>query len=511
MTALIVILCIILIAVIVVQIGRLTELAAKIRGEEEMELMANQRQGRYAIVFMVAFLIFTIASAIYYKNYMLGTGPHESASAHGGTLDSLFAVTLFFTGIVFVVTQIALFWFSYKYRQRRGHNAIYISHNNRLEVVWTLIPAVVMTFLVISGLDAWNEVMADVPEDAVAGEDYIEIEASGYQFAWDLRYPGPDGKLGARDFRLINPANNPLGQDWTDLKNHDDFMPSEIVLPVGVPVRVRITSKDVLHNFYLPQFRVKMDAVPGLPTYFVFTPTTTTEEYRQRLREYPEYNVPDPDDPTQAQWQTFDYELACAELCGRSHFSMRRLVKIVTQSEYEAWLREQKSYYFTNVRGKEFDPLLGQLLETEIRQQREEFTAAVEEALTADTDDARVVKLNNVNFETGSATLTANSKYELNNLVDILNKYPIRIEVAGHTDNVGEPAMNQQLSEARAQSVYKFIVDKGIAPDRLVAVGYGEKRPVASNDTEEGRQQNRRTEFKILSQQTVQQQTQEEQ
>ncbi len=501
MTALIILLCVALITIIVVQIGRVTELAAKIRGEEEVEERANQRQGRYFLLFLIGFLVFTIASAVYYKNYMLGNGPHISASAHGESMDSLFATTLFFTGIVFIITQIALFWFAYKYRSRKGHTAQYISHNNRLEIVWTAIPAVVMTFLVVSGLDVWNEVMADVPAEAVSGEDYIEIEATGYQFAWDLRYPGADGKLGKKDFHLINVANNPLGQDWTDPKNHDDFLPSEIVLPVGKPVRVRITSKDVLHNFYLPHFRLKMDAIPGLPTYFIFTPTTTTEEYRQRLREYPEYNEPDPDNSDKMKWETFDYELACAELCGRSHFSMRRIVRIVTPAEYDAWLKEQQSYYFSSVRGTDADPLQGELLETEIIQQREDFNISVEEALAATTTEAKVVTLNNVNFEAGSATLTANSKYELNSLIAVMERYPdMRIEISGHASSEGEAVMNQKLSENRAKAVYEFIINKGVTAERLEYIGYGESRPLVTNTTDEGRSENRRTEFRILAQ-----------
>ena len=206
--------------------------------------------------------------------------------------------------------------------------ASFIPHNNTLEIWWTVIPAIVMTFLVMSGLDAWNEVMADVEP----GEEYLEIEATGYQFGWAVRYPGVDGKIGEKYFREIT-GTNPLGQVWTDEKNVDDFHASEIVLPVNKQIRVRITSKDVLHNFYLPHFRVKMDAVPGMPTYFVFTPTKTTEEFRQQIRDYPEYQIPaDPEDPNGPElWEQFDYELACAELCGRSHFAMRLPVKVVSR------------------------------------------------------------------------------------------------------------------------------------------------------------------------------------
>jgi cytochrome c oxidase subunit 2 len=370
MTALFVLLCVILIGIIVVQIGKVTELAGKIRGEEEAQERTNRTQAGYSMIFMIVFLLACTVSAIYYKDSMRWYGPNESASAHGSSIDYIFNITLFFTGIVFFITQILLFYFAYKYRARRGSKAEYISHNNRLEVIWTAIPAVVMTFLVVGGLDAWNDVMADVEE----GEDYIEIEATGYQFAWHLRYPGPDGKLGARDYKMIS-ATNPLGQVWSDEKNLDDFHPSEIVLPVGKKVRVRITSRDVLHNFYLPHFRVKMDAVPGMPTYFVFTPTTTTEEYRAKLGalndrgepQYPEWHAPlDPEDPEgPTKFEDFNFELACAELCGKGHYAMRRAVRIVSEAEYKNWLSEQQSYYDSTIKGTEDDPFAAETAEEE--------------------------------------------------------------------------------------------------------------------------------------------------
>lgn len=353
MTALVVILCLILFAIIIVQIGKVTELAAKIRGEEEVQDMANRRQASYSLLFMIVFLVACVVSGAYYKNYMLGYGPHEAASEHGTSIDSLFSVTLFFTGIVFFITQILLFYFAYKFRAQKGRKAAYIAHNNTLELVWTGIPAIVMAYLVIGGLDVWNEVMPDVGPD----DEFIEVEATGFQFAWQLRYPGPDGQLGTRDFRMIKEGVNPLGQDWSDVKNHDDFLPNELVLPVNQKVRVRITSRDVLHNFYLPHFRVKMDAVPGMPTYFIFTPTKTTEDYRQQLSEYPEYQVPSPVDSEKQMWETFEYELACAELCGKGHYSMKKLVRIVSQEEYEQWLSTQSSYYLGNIKGTEYDPI----------------------------------------------------------------------------------------------------------------------------------------------------------
>ncbi|MBL7797967.1 MAG: cytochrome c oxidase subunit II [Saprospiraceae bacterium] len=361
MTALIIVLCIILITIVLVQIGRVTELTAQIKGEREVMRDSSKWNGWISLGFLVVFLVSVFVSAWHYKNEMLGYGPHAAASQHGGALDSMFNLTLIFTGIVFVLTHIALFWYAYKYRWRENRKAEFIAHDNRLEMIWTAVPAVVMTFLVVRGLDAWNTVMADVGSD----EDYIEIEAIGQQFNWIIRYPGSDGKLGARDYKLTS-ANNQVGQDFTDRKNWDDvIVGQEMYLPVGKKVRVRIIAKDVLHNFYLPQFRVKMDAVPGMPTYFVFTPIKTTAEYRNELRKYPEYNEPyDKADPTgPKRWEKFEYELACAELCGKGHYSMKRILRVVSQEEFDAWYKNEPSYYVSQIRGKDDDPNKGKVLD----------------------------------------------------------------------------------------------------------------------------------------------------
>lgn len=350
MTSLIILLSVVLLVVVAVQIGRISELSSKIRGEEEALDESNRFHASFGLYFLAAFMIFCVGSAWYYRNYMLGYGPLKSASVHGESIQFLFNTTLFFTGIVFVLTHIALFWFAYKYRAQKGRNVLFLPHDNKLEVIWTAIPAVVMCGLVVGGLVVWNDVMADVSDT----EDVIEIEATGEQYLWSIRYPGADNALGTKYFRNIVPGKNNLGIDYNDPKSLDDAIVDEIVLPKGKKVRVRITAKDVLHNFYLPHFQVKMDAIPGLPTYFVFTPKMTTEEYRMELKKYPEYNVPaDPNDLTGAKkWEVFNYELACAELCGKGHFSMRKIVKIVSDEEYKKWLGAQKSAFETDVQGK---------------------------------------------------------------------------------------------------------------------------------------------------------------
>lgn len=492
MTGLIIIGILILLAIVVVQIGRVTELSTRIRGEEEVIYKNNRTQGRWFLAFGVLFLSFCIASAIYFKNWMLGYGPHEAASAHGGLIDNMFEVTLLFTGTVFFITHIALFYFSWKYHGKKGAKASFIAHNNTLEVVWSAIPAFVMTFLVVKGLVAWNQIMADTGKD----DDYIEIEATGSQFAWFLRYPGPDGALGERNFHLIS-ATNPLGQDWNDVKNLDDFQPDEIVLPVNKKVRVRITSRDVLHSFFLPHFRVKMDAVPGLPTYFVFTPTKTTEQYREELSKYPNYNVPkDPTDPdSKMLWEDFNYELACAELCGKGHFSMRRVVRIVSEKEYEDWLAQQHSYYLSNIRNSDDDPFKGQVLDVEIGEHSDAFINDVKSALRATADSAKVVPLQYADFEKGTAQLSHQSRFEIRNIVDALGLYPsMRIEIGAYMDEAESPAANLEISQARADALLQELVKNGINASRLKAVGYGQTQPGATTE------ENNRTEIKILAQ-----------
>ncbi len=498
MTGLIILLSFVLLIVVVLQMSRINELAKGIRGHEETVIKSNRRQGRYLLAFMVIFLVVTIVSAWYYKNYMLGYGPHEAASEHGPSLDKLFNVTLVITGIVFLITQVALFYFSNKYRYHPDRKADFMPHDNKLEIVWTVIPAFAMFALVLNGLLVWNKVMADVEP----GEDYMEIEAMGMQFLWVLRYPGPDGALGTRDFRLTN-GLNPLGQDWTDTKNLDDIHPTDLVLPKGKKVRVRILARDVLHNFYLPHFRVKMDAVPGMPTYFVFTPSKTTEEYREELSKYPEYQVPadlaDPDGPQ--KWEVFDYELACAELCGNGHYSMKKKVVIVEQAEYDQWLRSQQSFYLTTIRNSDDDPYKDQLFDFEVEARKGEFDDALQSALDAEDPAAKTVLLKYVFFETGSNVLTPLSRYELDNVVTAMqNNSSLEIELAGHSDNTGSTDTNQTLSQSRADAVAQYLADAGIDQSRFTAVGYGETQPIDTNDTEAGRANNRRTELRITKQ-----------
>ena len=310
---------IVLLISIVFQVAKTSEMVSVLKGMKQSRQDSNKILGILLLVFMPIFLIGCIWSTIHFHKDFLP----ESASIHGVWMDNMFNLSVLVTGIVFVLTQILLFVFAFKYHERDGHKALYYPENHKLEMWWTIIPAIFMTVLVVTGLFYWFKVTSPAPADAMV------IEVTGKQFNWIARYPGKDGKIGHKNFTLIN-DNNLLGMDWNDAATHDDVIPTELHFVVGKPTKVIINSRDVMHNFDLPHFRVKMDAVPGIPTTFWFTPKYTTEEMRKVV------NNP-----------KFNFELACAQICGQSHYAMKMAVVVQTQEEFDKWIGEQKPYYET--------------------------------------------------------------------------------------------------------------------------------------------------------------------
>ena len=248
----------------------------------------------------------------------------ESASEHGVAIDQMFNVTLIITTIVFIITHLLLFIFAYKYQYKKKKKAYYYPHNNTLEKYWTIIPAIALTVLVLMGFFIWRGI-TNIPKDEMANA--IQVDVTAQQFSWEVRYGGKDNESGRKNYKLIGSLNglNNLGLDLSDKRNYDDLKVSEIVLPVGKSVRFTIGSKDVLHSFYMPHFRVQMNAVPGMPTFFQFTPRVTTAEMQEKTN-----------DPN------FQYHLLCAKICGGSHYNMKFAVRVVSEKEYQKWLAEQK-------------------------------------------------------------------------------------------------------------------------------------------------------------------------
>lgn len=338
----------ILFVLVIFQLSRTTEYVAHLRGEEKAQADADKINGRLFLVFLIVGMAAMFWSIYHYLPYM----NLHAASVHGQWLDSMFNVTLFFTGIVFIATQVMLFYFVWKYKHHKDRKAVYFPEDNRLEMWWTIIPAIVLTGLVIIGIYRWFQITGPEPKDSMV------VEITGQQFLWNYRYPGKDIKLGNHEFEYID-AVNKVGIDFNDPAAKDDFMATEMHVVVNKPVLLRIRSRDVIHDVGIPYFRVKMDAVPGLTTRFWFIPTVTTDEMRKKRN--------DPD---------FNYEIACDQLCGKGHYGMKGLVVVETQQQFNEWMAKQQPFYDVNVKGTAEEKHFAEL--TEKLKEKKEKEAAKE-------------------------------------------------------------------------------------------------------------------------------------
>ncbi|MFT4093546.1 MAG: cytochrome c oxidase subunit II [Niabella sp.] len=316
--------------IITFQIARATEFVSIIQGEERTRKQSNKINA----VMLLLFLIFGLFG-VYWAHHTLGDKILKfgsAASNHGLKVDKMLTYTLIATGLVFFVTQILLFWYSFRYREKEDRAAYYFPHNNKLEMIWTVVPAIVLTILISFGLVYWYQITGPAPENAAT------VEITGSQFKWEFRYPGKDGILGKKHYTFIDESNdNSLGLIWDDVATHDDIVTgSPLHLVVDKPVKLVINAKDVIHSVGLPHFRLKMDAVPGTPTTLWFTPIKTTKQMKQETGN-----------------DNFVYEIACDQMCGAGHTGMRGEIVVETQEEYDQWMTTQKAQYQTAVLDKE--------------------------------------------------------------------------------------------------------------------------------------------------------------
>src|SRR5665647_1658287 len=297
MTQILLIAIVVMIFVVIFQIAKASEYVSVLKGEEKARKQTNKINAFLLISFLIAGLV-----GVWWCNDLLYPKtlfPQGAASEMGQKIDLMLYITIGVTGVVFFITQILLFWFAFKYQENDERKAYYFPHNTKMELLWTTVPAIFLTVLVVFGLKYWFKITSDAPKDAVV------VEVTGHQFAWEFRYPGPDGILGKKNYKLTDGAHgNPLGVDWTDEASHDDIHSQPMHIIVNKPVKLVINSQDVIHDVGLPHFRMKMDAVPGIPTTLWFTPKYTTEEMKQRTGN-----------------PNFVYELSCDQMCGKGHFS----------------------------------------------------------------------------------------------------------------------------------------------------------------------------------------------
>ena len=322
----------VLVFLIIFQISKAAEYVAVLKGEEQNRKKTNKING----FLMITFLVLGLIGVWYCNNLLFGKTllAVDSASVQGERVDNMLWITLTVTGVVFIITQILLFSFAYKYQENDKRKVFYFPHNNKLEVLWTVVPAIFLTVLVVMGLRNWFYFTGEPPKGAQ------EIEVTGKQFGWIFRYPGNDGVFGKKYYKVIDAGSNSLGLIWQDnadlnLKDdpfsHDDIVAEQTMYVVkDKPVKLIIGSRDVIHDVGLSQFRLKTDAVPGIPTTMWFTPKYTTEEMKKIT------NNPN-----------FQYEISCDQMCGNGHYSMKGVIQVVTQEEYDVWMAKQKPYYFS--------------------------------------------------------------------------------------------------------------------------------------------------------------------
>ncbi len=238
--------------------------------------------------------------------------PH-GASKSAEFIDHQFALTYVLMGIVFVAAQGALGWLAWKYRDDGSNRKVEYSHGNTtLELVWTTLTAVLFVGLNLMGSHVWA---SERFEPAAAGS--VQVEVTGMQFAWYFRYPGPDGKYGRTEAKLMDPSagnDAAIGLDTTDPAAKDDVVTGTMYLPVNREVDITLRAVDVIHSFFVPSFRFKQDAVPGLAIHMHFTPT-----------------------------EVGDYEIPCAELCGLGHYKMHGMLHVLSQEDFDKWLAAREA------------------------------------------------------------------------------------------------------------------------------------------------------------------------
>lgn len=361
----------------IAQLMRVFEVTAKLKGGISLlpNDSENSYQGKAMFLFMLGYFAFFIWCLVEYSPHLLP----EAASEHGVLLDRILNFNFIVIIAVYFITHVFLFYFAMKYAFSSERKAFYYTHSNKLELLWTTVPAIFLAVIIVYGLSAWIDITDDAPEDALVVELYPK------QFDWTARFSGSDNTLGASNYNMIS-GTNPLGvitngsldQMISELKaeiagmeeelanspeegikeeeltetiakrgrqlqrvesfqgldaaalaggDDDILVKTEFLIPVNKPVNFLMRSRDVIHSAYMPHFRIQMNCVPGMVTNMHFIPTITTDEMREKTGN-PE----------------FDYILLCNKICGAAHYNMKMVVKVVEPEVYDQWIAEQKTF-----------------------------------------------------------------------------------------------------------------------------------------------------------------------
>lgn len=334
---LLILIALVLLIIAVHQLMRVIELSREFKKTTEWEVTDkdNTFNGKLMIAFAVVFFGFFFWQINRWSDNVLP----DAASVHGKLVDGLMKYNMYLISVVFLLTNAALFYFAYKYSGKKGVKATFFAHDNRLEMIWTVVPAVVLAFVIIFGLKYWNEIT-----ERATSPNKVTVELYAKQFDWTARYAGKDKTLGLTDYRQISGSND-TGMDTTDMAGNDDIVvKNEFHIPVNREIEFKMRSRDVIHSAYMPHFRAQMNCVPGMITEFRFTPTKTTAEMRkdpyviQLMAGINEQRAKENKEPVE-----FDYTLLCNKICGTSHYNMQMTIIVDTEKDYNDWIAKQKT------------------------------------------------------------------------------------------------------------------------------------------------------------------------
>ncbi len=386
MTGLLIFIVLVLISVAIWQLTKIFDLT-QIGNKEDDNGIASNNDNKVQGYLMYGFLIFiyltTIICMVKYGKLPLLS---DSASQHGPTYDNLMIISLVIIFIVQTITQALLHYFAYKYTGKEGQKALYYADNNKLEVIWSSIPAIVLAGLILYGLYSWNDIMFVEKEDEAKA---LIVEVYAKQFGWEVRYAGDDNVLGKANVRYIEGVNS-LGVDMSDPNAQDDKVANELHLPKGRRVIFKIRSQDVLHSMYMPHFRAQMNCVPGMVTNFSFIPTVTTTEMRNNpnmIEKVDNINKirQNKNKELVAQGKTalepyeFDYLLLCNKICGASHYNMQMKIVVESEADFKSWLKDKPT--LSKAVNEEKQAKLAEENKVEIKE--EEKTINIDTALVA--------------------------------------------------------------------------------------------------------------------------------
>lgn len=348
MTTLLILAIVILLGIAVWQLTKIFDLTQiGSASDDAASQIANDKDNNVNGYLAFAFLGFIYIITIFCL-YKYGSLPlmDMAAAEHGKHVDNLMWISMILIFIVQTFTQGLLHYFSFRYRGREGQKALFYSDNDKLEALWTIIPVIVLSGLILYGMYAWNTIMFVNDEEEVI---YVEVYAK--QFGWDIRYSGQDNTLGKANVRFIEGINI-VGVDMADPNAQDDIMAKELLLPKGKKVVLKMRSQDVLHSAYMPHFRAQMNCVPGMITQFAFVPTITTAEFREdeatikkvnninKLRMEKSQELIAKGEEALDPYE-FDYLLLCNKICGASHYNMQAKIVVVEEAEFNQWLKDQ--------------------------------------------------------------------------------------------------------------------------------------------------------------------------